>query len=356
MPTPRLRILRPAARALLSAALLALAACGSAEDSARAPSSDQGGAVWGADYFPNTTLTTHKGERVQFFDDLVKDKVVAINFIYTSCPDACPMETERLLEVQRLLADRMGEDVHFYSISIDPEHDTPEVLAAYVEQWKIGPGWTFLHGSRDEVRALQQKLGVYNGELEDIVGRKQDHKLTLVIGNQRSGRWMKRSPYENPYVLANQLGSWLHNWKLPAAEVRDYADAPAVRTVGAGENLFRTRCSSCHTLGGGAGEKPGPDLYNIHRQRDHAWLRQWMIAPDAMVAAGDPLAVQLVADHGGVVMPNLRLTDVDVDNVMGFLAEESARIDAEIAARAPEPAPVTPPTPPAGGEGKAPCH
>jgi hypothetical protein len=63
-----------------------------------------------------------------------------------------------------------------------------------------------------------------------------------------------------------------------------------------------------------------------------------------------------VADHGGVVMPNLRLTDVDVDNVMGFLAEESARIDAEIAARAPEPAPVTPPTPTAGGEGKAPCH
>ena len=57
----------------------------------------RGGSVWGANYFPNVPLITHEGEAVRFFDDLIKDKVVAINFIYTTCPDACPMETARLL-------------------------------------------------------------------------------------------------------------------------------------------------------------------------------------------------------------------------------------------------------------------
>src|SRR4051812_38927636 len=66
-----------------------------------------GGAMWGANYFPDIPLTTHRGEKVRFFTDLIKDKVVAINFIYTRCADACPMETARLLEVQRLLGDRL---------------------------------------------------------------------------------------------------------------------------------------------------------------------------------------------------------------------------------------------------------
>src|ERR1700712_4975071 len=84
-----------------------------------------GGEMWGASYFPNIELVTQRGERVRFFDDLIKDKVVAINFIYTTCTDACPMETARMVEVEKLLGARLGDDVFFYSISIDPAHDTP---------------------------------------------------------------------------------------------------------------------------------------------------------------------------------------------------------------------------------------
>ena len=97
--------------------------------------------IWGKDYFPNVELITHEGKRVRFFDDLIKDKVVAINFIYTSCPDACPMETAKLLEIQGILGDRVGRDVHLYSISIDPETDTPEVLAKYANSFQAGLGW-----------------------------------------------------------------------------------------------------------------------------------------------------------------------------------------------------------------------
>src|SRR5262245_27302386 len=79
------------------------------------PTTTSGGARWGADYFPNVELTTHEGKSVRFFDDLIAGKVVMINFIYTSCPDACPLETARLAEVQDVLGERVGRDVFFYS-------------------------------------------------------------------------------------------------------------------------------------------------------------------------------------------------------------------------------------------------
>ena len=91
---------------------------------------------WGANYFPNVELTTQDGEKVKFFDDLIKDKVVVINFIYTSCPDTCPLETAQLVRVQKIMGDRVGKDVFFYSISIDPEKDTPEVLKEYKDRFK----------------------------------------------------------------------------------------------------------------------------------------------------------------------------------------------------------------------------
>jgi protein SCO1/2 len=74
---------------------------------------------------PNVTLITQDGDAVRFYDDLIKGKIVAINLIYTTCKYSCPLETARLAQVQKLLGDRMGRDVFFYSITIDPEHDTP---------------------------------------------------------------------------------------------------------------------------------------------------------------------------------------------------------------------------------------
>jgi protein SCO1 len=329
--------LRAASFLLLCLGIL-LSSCGRGDGAESGELSREGhaDAMWGSGYFPNVELTAHDGRRLRFFDDMLKGKVVAINFIYTSCPDACPMETARMLEVQRLLGDRLGKDVFFYSISIDPEKDKPEVLAKYAADWGVKEGWTFVTGSREDIDLLRRKFGVYDAELAR--GKPMDHNLSLIIGNQRTGRWMKRSPYENPYVLANQLGSWLHNWKLPSEEKRPYDEAPEVRNIGAGENLFRTRCSSCHTVGGGETSAPderriGPDLYNITRQRDRAWLERWIMAPDQMKAEADPMALALISQYKGVVMPNLRMTQVDVDNVLQYLEEESARLDQELESR-----------------------
>lgn len=317
------------------ALLSAVTGCSASPAEARAMGAtdrSRGGAMWGRNYFPNIPLTSQKGERVGFFD-LIEGKVVAINFIYTKCADSCPMETARMLEVQRLLGDRVGKDVFIYSISIDPEHDTPQRLRAYAETWHVGPGWTFLTGSEADVTLLRKKLGVYEPN-----PNKRDHNLGLVIGNQKTGRWMKRSSYENPYVLATQIGSWLHNWKLPSTGSRDYADAPEVRNISSGEELFRARCSSCHTVGGDAAhsEHPvGPDLEGVVGRRPRAWLERWLREPDRMLAERDPIALDLLARSGGVAMPNLRLAQDEVAALLDYLDEASRPVQQHAEAGAP---------------------
>jgi protein SCO1/2 len=293
-----------------------------------AAAADKGGSIWGADYFPDVPLVTHEGKKVRFFTDLIKDKVVAINFMYTNCPDSCALETARLREVQKLLEDRVGRDVFIYSITIDPKYDTPKVLKQYAEKFQVGPGWLFLTGKKADITLLRRKLGLY-GEEEKEKDLK-DHNLSFIIGNQSTGQWMKTSPFENPYVLATQIGSWLHNWKLPPKNRLDYADAPELRNISKGETLFRTRCASCHTIGeeDGAGadkNRLGPDLLGVARKRNSAWLTRWLKEPDKMLAEKDPIAMALLAEYNNVPMPNLRLNDVDIQNLLGYIEEESHR-------------------------------
>jgi len=283
---------------------------------------------WGADYFPNVPLVTHEGENVRFFDDLIKDKVVVINFIYTYCPDTCPLETARLTRVHKILGDRVGKDIFMYSISIDPERDTPEVLAEYAERYRIGPGWKFLTGKESDITQLRKKLGLYIDEIQD---GSNNHNLNLIIGNQATGRWMKRSPFENPHVLATQIGSWLTDWKAPPVEERDYSDAPKLRSISRGESLYRTRCQTCHSIGGGAKMMVedglvGPDLIGVTERRERPWLRRWLEEPDVMLAEKDPIAMDLYARYNGVPMPNMRLSKVDVASLIRYLKVESRRV------------------------------
>src|SRR5438105_3496754 len=115
---------------------------------------------WAAGDFPNVVLTTQDGRRVRFYDDLIKGKSVAIDLIYTDCKDECPLETARLVQVQKLLGDRVGKDLFFYSLSSDPTHDTPAVLKAYAEKFGVGPGWLFLTGTEADLKLVATKLGL----------------------------------------------------------------------------------------------------------------------------------------------------------------------------------------------------
>src|SRR2546427_8971735 len=154
---------------------------------------------WGADYFPNVPLTTQDGATVHLYDDLLKGKSVAINVMYTSCKDECPLETARLAQVQQLLGERMGKDIFFYSITIDPKRDKPEVLKAYAQKYGVGPGWLFLTGKEEDIRLATKKLGL--SRVRDSVS-KHRHSGSLMVGNEPAGLRMRNSAVDNPQFLA----------------------------------------------------------------------------------------------------------------------------------------------------------
>jgi copper(I)-binding protein/cytochrome c2 len=148
----------------------------------------------------------------------------------------------------------------------------------------------------------------------------------MIIGNQATGRWMKRSPFENTYVLADQLGNWLSGWKGAQAE-RNYASAPKLRSIPRGEQLFRTRCANCHSLTGNEQKDAlGPDLLGVTRQRDMDWLLNWLRAPDQMLAKKDPVAMALYKKYNNLAMPNMRLNQQDATALISYIDEETHRL------------------------------
>ena len=148
-----------------------------------------------AKYFPDTVLLTQDNKPVRFYSDLLKGKVVLINFLFTTCKGVCPPMTANLARVQKYLGERVGRDVLLLSVSVDPETDTPDVLKKYADSFKAQPGWYFLTGEKKSVDWVLYKLGGY---VED----KQQHTSLLIIGNEATGEWMKVPALSNPTEIA----------------------------------------------------------------------------------------------------------------------------------------------------------
>ena len=141
-----------------------------------------------ARYFPNVELTTHEGKKVRFYDDLIKDKIVIINFMYAECKGICPGITANLLKVQKLLGDRIGRDIFMYSITLKPEEDSPQDLRHYAQMHKVKPGWLFLTGKPDEIDALRRKLGFSNTNPK-LDNDKTNHIGMIRYGNEPRQWW-----------------------------------------------------------------------------------------------------------------------------------------------------------------------
>lgn len=267
--------------------------------------------LWGPNYFPNVSLTTHDGATVRLYDDLLRGKAVAINAIYTSCKDECPLETARLVQLQRLLGDRVGQDIFFYSISIDPRRDTPAVLRAYAEKFGVGPGWLFLTGTESDIKLVTRKLGL--SRRNDAANR-DGHQPILMLGNEPAGQWQRASAVASPKYLATTIGDFM-GW-TSASSARRYT-AEELRSPDAGLVLFQNRCSACHTIG--KGDAVGPDLAGVTVRRSRDWLARYLKHPDQMLADKDPTAVALYEKYRNVPMPNLRLTDAEITTLLSFL-------------------------------------
>jgi protein SCO1 len=270
-----------------------------------------------AGYFPNVELTTQDGKKVRFYDDLLKGKSVAINLFYTACQDICPLETAKLVQVQKLFGERMGTDIFFYSIAIDP-WDTPKENKAYAQKFGVGPGWLFLAGKEADIQLISRRLGL--SRASDAVS-KDGHSANLMVGHVGpvgQGLWMRNSAMDNPEFLATTIGNFL-GWRDLKAD-RSYAEARPL-DLGKGQFLFQSRCAACHTIG--AGDRLGPDLLGVTTRRERSWLTRYLAQPEAMLAEGDPVATSLFKKYKPVRMPNLDLGTDDVAALLSYLEARS---------------------------------
>jgi protein SCO1 len=279
-------------------------------------------------HFPNIELITQDGKKVHFYDDLIKGKIVAIDFIYTTCQYACPLETARMAQVQKKLGDRVGSDIFFYSISIDPEHDTPEVLKAYMEKFHLGPGWIFLTGKKQDIDFLSKKLGLYSDPSVNADG----HLPHLLIGNEATGTWIRANALDNPSFQARMIGEFLDNFKHAdlTAEQKNSGDGRAIANFDRGQYLFGRDCAACHAIG--HGDKIGPDLLGVTGVRDHRWLVRIIQAPEQLLNEKDPMATALLKKYNNVRMPNLSVNDDELNLLITYIQAQTAAHDKQASA------------------------
>jgi protein SCO1 len=149
-------------------------------------------------FFSDRKLITQDNQTVAFYSDVLRDRVVLINFIFTQCTDACPTQTARLVEVQSLLPDLIGHGASLVSISVDPEHDTPSMLREYAARFGVGDGWSFLTGAKVDVDDVLRRL-------RQLVPTREAHTTLFLLGNAKTGHWIKVHPDAAPEEIARQM-------------------------------------------------------------------------------------------------------------------------------------------------------
>jgi protein SCO1/2 len=227
------------------------------------------------------------------------------------------LATARLAELQDKLGDSMGRDIFFYSISIDPETDTPARLKEYADTFRAGPGWLFLTGKPEDIHAIRHKLGERSRVLSD-------HRNEVLLGNGATGQWARNSVLGDLDSLALAVRGMDPNWRPDAGAVRmapktvlfDFASRP-------GEALYKRLCAGCHTVGGG--DRVGPDLLGVMGRRDRAWLVKYISDPEKMRVQKDAAALDLVAKFRAVRMPAMGISERDAGDLLAYISHLEMR-------------------------------
>jgi cytochrome oxidase Cu insertion factor (SCO1/SenC/PrrC family) len=150
-------------------------------------------------YFTDTQLITQDGKKVRFYSDMLKDRVVVMNTIFTNCKDACPLITEQMNRVRAALGKNFGKEVVFVSISSDPERDSPQAMKKFAAKHKADvPGWTWLTGKKADVDLVLKRLGQWSQEVEA-------HSTQLIVWNFKADRGKKMLPNVPPEMIATQI-------------------------------------------------------------------------------------------------------------------------------------------------------
>ena len=151
------------------------------------------------DYFSNVELVNQNGERLKFYDEVLKDNVVVISFIFTNCQSACPLMTRNLTMIRDMLREDERRAIQFISISIDPLRDTPSAMKEFAQKHDADiDGWLWLTGQPDDVNYITKRLGSYTDDPEM-------HTTTLLAANVPNAHWTKIEPNVPPNGVVARL-------------------------------------------------------------------------------------------------------------------------------------------------------
>ena len=142
------------------------------------------------DLLDHVLLDQH-GNDVKFVSDVIGDRIVVMDFIYTSCTTVCPVISAVFGQVQNKLGDQLGDDVVLVSVSVDPIRDTPKRLKAYATTHKAQPGWIWLTGGKRTMDEVLDGLGAYSPNFED-------HPAMVLVGDGQTGQWSRFYGFPNP--------------------------------------------------------------------------------------------------------------------------------------------------------------
>jgi len=157
---------------------------------------------------PAFALTSQDGVPVTLAG--LRGKIVAVTFIFTGCSDICPLLTQKMVQVQDALGADFGTKVAFVSITLDPEHDTPQALQDYARAWGAKrAGWSFLTGPPETVAEVTRQYGVFAAQKQD--GGGIDHtQLTSIVDAEGALRVQYVGARFDPDEFRHDLLSLLH--------------------------------------------------------------------------------------------------------------------------------------------------
>lgn len=147
-------------------------------------------------------LLNQDGASVQFPSEVIGDKIVIMDFVYTTCTTICPVLTAVFTQLQDRLGERLGRDVLLVSVSVDPTTDTPRRLKAYAKRIKARDGWTWLTGRKRAVDHVLEGLGAYTPDFTQ-------HPSMILVGDGRSGQWARFYGFPSPDQILAQVDGLL---------------------------------------------------------------------------------------------------------------------------------------------------
>lgn len=151
-------------------------------------------------YMPDDfELTDRDGNKVKLYQVLGSEHGVMLNFIFTSCTTVCPLMSANFSQVQQQLG-LERQNVRLISISIDPDHDTPQQLTDYWRRFGAGPQWQLLTGSREDVIKIQKAFEVYRGN-------KANHQSVTLLKGSPNGSWVRLEGYASAADIIREFDS-----------------------------------------------------------------------------------------------------------------------------------------------------